>query len=279
LADHAVMAAPSGLVVKISGTALMGATSGGVGFSVFHIMATTKLKIGVIGLLVAGAGILIFQHHGNATLASEIGSLREQLQKPVPLRAQAAKFIPFATSGSLGTSGVLQPAGSLVGEMHTASTWKNVGRATPAAFVETYWWSIKEMNLDTFITTWDGIDDAGKQMAQAYFTTLAEETRAKYGTAERLIAKLIMWAATVHPVAGFQVTDVETLAPGEVNVHVRVQLPNGEEQTMTGGVAIHQSPDGWRSGLLPAQNVEKALYGGRYLLKFENLPSPPRRAP
>ena len=279
LADHAVLAAPTGLASMISGSALAATIGGGGGFSVLQLMATTKLKIGIIGILAIGAAVLVVQRQSNAALANEISRLREQLQPPPPARAQAGLSAPAATESVPARVGALPTPHSPAGEMREVSTWKNAGRATPADFMETYFWSIKQMDLDGFVATWGGLDEAGERMAKDYFEALPAETRAKYGTAERLIAKLMMWAQTVHPITGFQITDVEMLGPDEASPHIRLRLLNGDEQMMKPGSNLYRTRDGWRSGPLPAMNVEKALYEGRYLLKFENLPSPPRRTP
>jgi RNA polymerase sigma factor (sigma-70 family) len=81
LTAGAVTAAPTGLVIAISSAALAGAAAGtGTTFTLFKIMATTKLKLGLTALVITGAATtLIIQHHSQAVVREENQSLRQQI--------------------------------------------------------------------------------------------------------------------------------------------------------------------------------------------------------
>ena len=81
LAAGAVTAAPAGLAVAISSAALAGAAAGtGTALTVFKLMATTKLKLGLAALVLAGAATtLVIQHRSQVEVREENQSLRQQI--------------------------------------------------------------------------------------------------------------------------------------------------------------------------------------------------------
>lgn len=279
LVSHPLHATPAGLAAAVSNTVLAGNFATGSGASLLHLMASTKLYAGIAGTIaIMGAGVLFFQYHRNAALAGEIASLRARSPRPTspPIRPREFSREISLTSSAASTPVTVSPTPP--GEMQLLSSWKNAGSATPAAFMETFFWSIKEMDADTFVANSGGIDAAGREMAEAYFATLPAETRARYGTSERLVARLLMRAFRIRPIAGFQITEVEWFGPNEANVHARLRLADGTEQVMENG-NLHRTPQGWRSGPLPAMNVDKMIYGDRWVLKYEGLPSPTIKPP
>lgn len=82
LGTEAVMAAPVGMAVSVSSTALAGAAAGaGFTFAVLKGMAMTKLKAGMVSVVVV-AGVatpLVLQHQSQARLQQENETLRLQL--------------------------------------------------------------------------------------------------------------------------------------------------------------------------------------------------------
>lgn len=274
LVSHPLHAAPAGLAATVSNSVLAGNLAAGSGATLLHLMASTKFYAGIVGTIaLMGAGVLIFQYRGNAALAGEIENLRGRSPSPTSPPVRSREFSGEISPTSSASAATVTASSTPPGEMQLLSTWKNAGSATPAAFMETFLWSIKEMDVDTFVANSGGIDAPGREMAEAYFVTLPAETRARYGTSERLIARLLMRAFRIRPIAGFQITDVEMLGPNEANVHVRLRLADGTEQVTENG-NLHRTPEGWRSDPLPAMNVDKMLSGDRWVLKYEGLPSP-----
>jgi hypothetical protein len=78
LTAGAVTAAPAGLAVTISSVALASAAGGGATLAFLKLMATTKLKLGLTALVLAGAATtLVVQHQ--TKLRQENQSLRQQI--------------------------------------------------------------------------------------------------------------------------------------------------------------------------------------------------------
>jgi RNA polymerase sigma factor (sigma-70 family) len=97
LAAEAVTAAPVGLAISVTTTALAGAVTVGTGLSLttMKIMAMTKLQIGVAGaILIAGiATPLVLQHQSLNRMREESNRMREEnrsLQQQVSQMAQLA---------------------------------------------------------------------------------------------------------------------------------------------------------------------------------------------
>ena len=81
LAAEAVTAAPAGLAVAVSSAALAGAATGTGGtVALLTLMATTKLKLGLVALIVAGMTTsLVVQHRAEVVAREENASLQRQL--------------------------------------------------------------------------------------------------------------------------------------------------------------------------------------------------------
>jgi len=73
LTAGAVTAAPAGLAVAISSAALAGAATGtGITLTLVKLMATTKLKLGIAALVIAGtAATLVIQHQSRVSAQEE----------------------------------------------------------------------------------------------------------------------------------------------------------------------------------------------------------------
>jgi RNA polymerase sigma factor (sigma-70 family) len=96
LANQAITAAPVGIAAGVTGAALAGATLGvsGITTTLFHLMAMTKLKIGLAGLLVA-AGVstpLVVQYRHNARLGRDNLALRQQVTQLATIRDAAEQL-------------------------------------------------------------------------------------------------------------------------------------------------------------------------------------------
>jgi RNA polymerase sigma factor (sigma-70 family) len=78
LSSEAVTAAPAGFAVKVSGTALAGATSGGATYAIFKIMSLPKVAL-LCALVVACLSLpLLIQHRSHASLRAENRALHQQ---------------------------------------------------------------------------------------------------------------------------------------------------------------------------------------------------------
>ena len=112
LSAEAVVAAPAGLALSVTTTALAGAATVGTGLSVATIkaIAMTKLQVGVVGvLLIAGmATPLVFQHQSLSRMREENNRLREETQS---LQQQTSQIVQLAAENQR-LSNLLAHAGS-----------------------------------------------------------------------------------------------------------------------------------------------------------------------
>jgi hypothetical protein len=68
--------------------------------------------------------------------------------------------------------------------------WNKVGRATPAATVETVFWSIAQGDVET-LATLIAFDDDAQDQAERFYEVLPEDLRKEYDSPERLVAALM----------------------------------------------------------------------------------------
>jgi RNA polymerase sigma factor (sigma-70 family) len=116
LAAEALVAAPAGLAISVTTTALAGAATVGTGLSLAFVktIAMTKLQVGVVGvILIAGlATPLLLQHQSLGRMRDENNHLREQT---LSLQQQAAQTAQLAAenqrlSNLLAHAGSTQPS-------------------------------------------------------------------------------------------------------------------------------------------------------------------------
>jgi RNA polymerase sigma factor (sigma-70 family) len=82
LTAEAVIAAPAGLAVTVSGVALAGAAAGTGTLTLLKIMTATQLKLGLGTLVIAGVTtVLVVQHQAQIKLREENQSLRQQINQ------------------------------------------------------------------------------------------------------------------------------------------------------------------------------------------------------
>ena len=93
MAAQAVHAVPSGLAAALSTTALGAAATTTAGISIIHIMASTKLKLGIATIVAAGVTTpLVLQHNAlnrfraeNAALRQQVAFLSQESSSPLPV--------------------------------------------------------------------------------------------------------------------------------------------------------------------------------------------------
>ena len=90
LGAQAVSAAPAGLAVSMSASALAGvAAGGGTALTVLHIMSMTKIQGGIIAAITVALSIpLMMQHRGQTKLREENEALRLRVQRIDALTAE-----------------------------------------------------------------------------------------------------------------------------------------------------------------------------------------------
>lgn len=107
LGTSAVSAAPVGLAVSISSAALASAAAGGgTTLTILKIMSMTKMKVAVVGVIVA-AGVAIplaMQHKTNTELRAENETLRQQASKLDELTKENERLARLAASPTVASA-------------------------------------------------------------------------------------------------------------------------------------------------------------------------------
>lgn len=105
----------------------------------------------------------------------------------------------------------------------SADQWKNAGRSTPAATLETALWAASGGDLDT-LAGMLSLDAHSHEKAQALFNALPPSAQNKYGSAERLVALLAMQDV---PTESLQIIGEMGIARDQVALRVRLQDVDG----------------------------------------------------
>lgn len=157
LASRAAIAAPAGVAAAASAAALSAsAVSAMTGLSLLVFM-TAKTKLIVAGLLVAGAGFVVYQDQSNRAqreqIAASVSAKTARLEdsqvprgtmpeaKPEP--ALAGKPTAPVTASPLPAAAKPEPAAPQKFSPKIITQWNNAGRATPTAAFETLFWAAK----------------------------------------------------------------------------------------------------------------------------------------
>jgi len=138
--------------------------------------------------------------------------------------------------------------------------WKNGGRATAEAAIETVLWAATGGDVDV-LSQGLAFTPTARAKADEWFAQLSDATKAQYGSPEKLIALMI--AKDAAAVSGMQILGQKEVTPDDVGMRVRIGAENGKTKDDT--FFFHRAPDGWRL-LLPDQVVEKfakQLAGGK----------------
>jgi len=201
LANEAVASAPAGLATAISAAALAkAATGGGTALTLVKIITMTKLKLGIIGAVVAAgvAAPLLIQHQAQLKLREENQSLRRQLDQLAQLNAEnqrlsnlvaQAKDSQSSTNGQFAellrlrgqvgqlraqlrdqglpnksrapsSSGATAQNSNPAATYIPSETWTNAGFATPLAALETAHWAVHTGDVNKFKESILVTDDA-----------------------------------------------------------------------------------------------------------------------
>jgi hypothetical protein len=131
------------------------------------------------------------------------------------------------------------------------SEWKNTGKATPEATIETTLWAAVGGEIDTLASVL-AFKPGSKARVDAWFAGLSEQTRQQYGTPEKVIALMIAQEAAT--LSGMQVIGQKQLGPDDVGMRIRVSGTDGAIKDDT--FFLHRATDGWKM-VLPDNAVEK----------------------
>ena len=219
--------------------------------------------------LAAGAAIWL-QRQAAAQLRDEIVFLREQNRELARLRAEnqrlAAALPPAAELEALRAdhAAVVRLRGEIEKTkvnvqareralipppLIPASEWKNAGRATPAAAVETFLWAAARHDTDA-VAAMLGFDAQLRPAVDQFFAAIPEAMRTQYGTVERLVAQSL---TKNLPLAAMSIAEEKQTDADNVALVVRLQNDAGGTKEIP--VSMHRGDDGWRLAV-PARAVQ-----------------------
>jgi hypothetical protein len=243
-------------------------------------MATNPRGLAFITTLtVAAAGLLGWQHHLASELRSDIDQQRlhnrkqaEQRTKPSPpappepsavdpelLAEQAAvaqlrmqlesmqrRVREAAAAAQTGAPAETPP---LRGNVVPYSLWKNRGRATPAAALETALWSSAHGDINT-LTTLLVFDTEARNEASTLFASLPGQLQQQFVSPERLVAVL---AAKDVPLGSATILN-EIPTPTETKVAAQIFDPEGKQKVAV--LSLRSDDAGWRF-VVPPKAVKR----------------------
>lgn len=171
----------------------------------------------------------------------------ERLKRGVEARENALKPSPRPA-----TSPPDDPEPAPVVQVLRAGKWKNAGRATPMAALETALWAGSSGHIDE-LTDLLMFDDSTLKVAQAMFDGLPATNQKEYGSTFRMVAALM---AKDMPAGDVHVTVAKSLDPDPVSAQLEAELhDNKSGQTEKAHFEFQKNENNW--GLwLPKEAVE-----------------------
>jgi RNA polymerase sigma factor (sigma-70 family) len=301
LANQAAAVVPSGVAASVTGAALVGAAAGGgTGAAWLAVFTMSKIKVGVVSaLLVAGLATMAVDLHANRGLHAELRALqaggenlgalsRENqrlnaaLQKSSATNPEAGELVRLRQRAAVLKA---RPPGVLDSEMISASSWRDVGRATPEAANMTFHWAMFTRDLDT-VAKFVIFDDDTPENREAFMAHFSPAVRAKYLTPERIMAAAAYGAGTnmaQSPDDAFQFLGVDDHVGGDGSrfgqKHVQVWYRMASGQEFEGGTRWQQTPDGWLPAAFTLAKDWKPIVSSFDAVSGDRLPPPDQSAP
>lgn len=251
LAHNSSVATPAGLAAAVSTgatTASAGATAIVGGTALFTM---SKITIGITGIIALAAITgLVWQRQVNEALRrdlavaernheAEIARLREQSAAEAA-RAQAAAQRASEAAATRSQGAVAPKAAS---EAEPAATkiqnFSNVGRATPKAAIQTFFWSIQQAEMREFANSVDYDEEAKRAFADV-FTTLSPKAQAYYAT-PAIMAAAVRLANAANTPTEIDITESPGRDPDEVRIHY---TGNGKPRSFT--LVVRKVGDEWK---------------------------------
>jgi hypothetical protein len=247
-----------------------------------------KLALGIVGaLLVAGSGLLVFQHQSQARLRDEIASLRRHTSQIVRLQREhqrlAGLLVPQEELDNLRNGrqelarlrlqlvnlrtrvqieALAQSVHSvprpLAPGMVPIENLVDAGAGTPTAAAQTFFWAIAQADPDAMVNQLV-FSEASRAKAEKLLAALDDDTRAKINTPEKLMALYLV--GLLGRVSGMQVSDQEDQGTDRAVWNVKLQMASGRLKDYS--FPVQRSADGWREEI-PAGMVDHWSY---YLLR------------
>lgn len=272
-------AAPAGLAHAVTGAALASAGAG-ASAGLLAFFAMTKLQaVALAGLFVAGAITFAWERQQTQAVAADVAALRTEHAALMALqqenrRLAAASMRPVtpttapAPRGNVAASAALDPETEalLAAGMKPMSQWRNQGRATPAAALETLFWAALNGEFDA-LAPMITFTEPGKVKLDAWFQRLSPELRARLRTPERAIApafaaeypwfqRLHLHQQTARQQPAFKVVGIGEPDRGGTAT-LKVVFSYNSDPDRPSEIHLRQEPDGWQCARLSESMVER----------------------
>jgi RNA polymerase sigma factor (sigma-70 family) len=253
LALQSGAAAPAGLAASATTAAFASSGASGVLATTFVIMSKTKFAV-ASALVVAALSTAVVEIRANRALQEQLSSQgpddsgvlqRENEQRRAEVARLGAQNPEFAELDRLqARRAVLQarPSGVVDAELRPP---RNMGRATPAAAVETFCWALDQGDLDLVASFVTLRDDTPENRAE-FMVRFSPTVRDRYRTAERLCAAAFFGQGLTRPhsQSAMQVVSVtEDHGPDQAKIKLWFRASDGREAA--GGDTFVRRVDGW----------------------------------
>jgi hypothetical protein len=183
--------------------------------------------------------------------AAELQRLRDDRAAMARLRNDIETLKQSADAKFDNDAAVQPPSLPSVTEGTVAEQYlRNMGRATPAAALETALWAATGGDIDTLAGLL-ALEGEARIAAGRILAALPEATRNQYRTPEHLIALL---TAQDIPLVGIRITPPRREDPEGTRILARVPAADGKPGTVA--VSLRRYGDGWKL-VVPRDAVEK----------------------
>jgi hypothetical protein len=269
LVTQTVMAAPEGMALAVSGAALAGLKAGAGSSVLLHLLAGSKLKLGIAaGLAAIGLGSYLAQRSHIGTLRESVADLRRQYQaelgQNLELQQQSQRLRDAVRSGGNAVAQLQNelaarqnqpPSPSAAARIIPANEWRNLGQKTPEDAFITIMWALHTGRLDALEKAFT-FDPGDRVLVDLSFAGVPENIRAEYDTPDKLAS--VLWANSKTARLGFIGAEIvgrqSPEKAGDVTLDIVEHMTGGEVRT--GKWRLLQGADGdWRS-VYPGNIIE-----------------------
>lgn len=223
-------------------------TTGIISAAVLALATTAFVELRANDRLRAELRVLTADGGDPVSLQREGWSLNAALQKVGGDNPETAALLRLQQRAAVLAA---RPDGVVDSELIKASSWSNVGRATPEAANQTFHWAMFSGDVDA-VAEFVSFDDNTPAKREAFMAHFSEAVRARYRTPERLLAAAFFGAGQknyLSPDDAFQIISVRDETGGngdrvgQKRMNAWYSLASGSE---FGGTDRWQStPNGW----------------------------------
>lgn len=261
LAHSPAVAAPAGLSATIAAAALQtGISAGGFSGAVASLLVMSKLKLSLAAVVVlAGLTTALVELRANRELRAELRTLSADSRNEPALRAendqlravlaQRGETDPALAELAAARQRIAtlkaRPPGVTDADLHLP---RNVGRATPAAAMETFCSGVMQGDLD-LVASFVAFSDDAPANREAFMASFSPAVRLRYRTPERLAAAALFGAVhgvsagITDPATAMQIVEAKERSPDEVRLSLWWRTASGRE--VVGGETMRLRADGW----------------------------------